>query len=377
MPVPDISLLYKDGANFTTFNAPIQSVSISRGRSRQFDRFQSGSATINFLDRDRKLDPLNTSSTYYGKILPRMQFQLKAGTTAIYTGVVTDWDNSYDVAGNNTAVAFCSDAFTVLSNTVFTSATSFSEGSCQKRINDALGTFSYSGAKSIGSGNANLAADVVPAGTQLLDYLFDVASSDFGNLFTSADGTLTFVGRTGREPISELTFADDGSGIPYSNLQNQYGDELLFNRVNVESEVGSVTLENSTSINTFGLSVLNITKLLNAYDADLTALANYVLKAYKDPAVRFTGLMVELAGLSSANVSSVLGLDLADQVSVKRSFNVGSPSSVTQNLIVSGIRHTVRPGSHVIEFSFEPTPYFDALILDDSADGILNTDLLG
>jgi hypothetical protein len=377
MSVPEIELYYYDGANYTTFNAPIQSISISRGRSRQFNRFESGSAVINFFDSDRKLDPLNTSSAYYGEIVPRMRFQLEADSTIIYTGVVTDWDNSYDLVGNNTASASCSDAFTVASNTVFTSQTFFDEGSCEKRINDALDVFSYSGSRNIGPGNANLGPDVVAVGAQLLDYLFNVASSDFGNLFTSADGTITFVGRTGRQPVSQLTFADDGSGVPYSNLNNQYGDELLFNRVAVSSEAGSVVVEDSTSINAFGLSVLNLSNLLNAYPYDLSALADYLLESYKDPAVRFTGLIVELAGLSSSDVDDVLALDLADQVSVKKSFDVGDPSSVTQDLIVSGIRHSIRPGSHIVEFSFEPTPYIDAFILDDAVDGILNTDVLG
>jgi hypothetical protein len=73
----------------------------------------------------------------------------------------------------------------------------------------------------------------------------------------------------------------------------------------------------------------------------------------------------------------VLNLDLADFVTVKRSFGVGSPSSVTQDLIVTGIQHSIRPGSHVVEFTFEPTPSEDYLLLDSSTNGILNTDVLG
>lgn len=378
MTAPVIALHFKDGASFTSFNAPIQTMTIDRGRSRQFDRFRSGSATINFFNADRKLDPLNTASAYSGKVVPRVQFRVLADSIPIYTGFVTDWDLEYDIARQDTAVAKCSDALTVLSNFVFTSDTSYDEGTCADRISDVLSTFSYSGPTDLGISNANLANDIASDNSQAMDYLFRVSASDNGNLFIAADGDVSFVGRYGRKPISELTFADDGSGIGYSALTNQYGDELLYNRVSVSSEfAGVVTLSNTTSISAYGLSVLDINNLLNANTPDLTDLAADYLAKYGDPVVRFTGLSVELAGLSSSDVEDVLNLDLADQVSVKRSFASGSPSSVTQTLIVTGIRHRIVPGSHVIEFSFEPSPYKTAFRLDDATDGILNTSMLG
>jgi len=81
-----------------------------------------------------------------------------------------------------------------------------------------------------------------------------------------------------------------------------------------------------------------------------------------------------LAGLSDSQIADILALDLADQVSVKKSFSVGSPSYVTQDLMVSGIKHRVRPGSHVVEFTFEPTPYKVGLRLDDAVKGTIDED---
>jgi hypothetical protein len=136
-------------------------------------------------------------------------------------------------------------------------------------------------------------------------------------------------------------------------------------------------LEDTTSIAAFGLSVLSVTGLLNRFEHEFDAVAEYLLGLYGEPAVRFTGLRVELAGLDSSDVEDVLALDLADQVSVKRSFSVGAPSSVTQKVIVTGIRHSIRPGSHTVDFTFEPSPYKDLFTLDSSTFGILDTDVLG
>lgn len=377
MSSPEINLYYWDGASYTSFNAPIQSISITRGRSRQLNRFQSGSAVINFYDFDRKLDPLNNDSNYQSLVKPRVEFKIEANSQPIFTGVVKDWDLQYDIAEKDTATAYCSDALTILSNLFFTEDTTFLQGTCGKRFDDVLTYFDYSGPTSINDGNANLSDDIVKQGTQCADYLFRVAESDGGNFFVSASGGLNFVGRYGRDPISTLTFADDGSGIPYSSLENQYGDELLFNQISISSDVGSSILENTTSINSFGLSILKIDHLLNAFVADFDALTEYLLKVYGEPEVRFTGLKIELAGLSQTQINNVLALDLADQISVKKTFRSGSPSSITQNLIVTGINHRIFPKSHIVEFSFENSSYATAFTLNDNNLGVLNTDNLG
>lgn len=378
MSLPDIDLYYWDGTGYTSFNAPIQTMTISRGRSRQLNRYESGSMTITFFNADRKLDPLNTASAYYGLVVPRIEFLVEADSIPIFTGVVTDWDLEYDISGQDTAIAFCSDAMTILSNFVFTAETTFDKGTIKKRFEDVLSHFGYTGATDLNVGNSNLAPEIVEPNVQCVDYLFRAATSDGGNFFISADGKVTFKGRYGDPSFTaELAFADDGTGIGYSSLKNQYGDELLYNEVYTASPVGSSFLQNTTSVSTFGLSVLSYDNLLNEFEYDLDALSGYFLKLYGDPIVRFTGLQIELAGLSTADQADVLNLDLADFVTVKRSFDVGSPSSVTQNLIVTGVQHSIRPGSHVVEFTFEPISFEDYLLLDSSTNGILNTDVLG
>jgi hypothetical protein len=373
----DLGVLDTDilaGTEDTLFVAPIQGIEINRGRSRQLDRFQSGSATIIFRNADRKLDPLNEASEYAGYVVPRLRFQILADNVPIYSGLTTDWDIDYELTGQDIAVAYCSDVFTLLSNLSFVVDTGTGPQNPGQRLNFALDTFSFTGPRAIDNGNSNLGAYDIEANTQLLDYMFQVSASDRGNLFMSADNKITFVGRFGRDPISEVTFADDGTGIPYSALKNQYGDELLFNEVVVSSPAGSVTETDDDSISQFGLSIFDFNNALNSSTSELREIAQDIIEKYGKPKVRFTGLQVELAGLSNAQIADILDLDLADQVSVKKSFAVGSPSYVTQDLMVTGIKHQIRPGSHVVEFTFEPTPYKVGLRLDDAVKGTIDED---
>jgi hypothetical protein len=347
----------------TEFVAPIQSITISRGRSRQLDRFNSGSATITFYNADRKLDPLNEASEYFGLVQPRLRFKVLADSTPIFTGYATDWDLEYDITGNDTASVSCTDYFGLLANISFPDETSPAFGA-GPMLEWALNYFQYPYLTDIDVGNANLGGYPIEEGKQLLDFLFQVAKSDAGKLFIDGDGVLQYFDRFGRGESADVDFADDGTGVGYSNLLNEFGDELLFNEVLVSSPAGVADAFRQDSIDQYGLSTLSYTDVLNDSVIGLQDLADRFLEQYQFPQVRFTGLSVELAGLSSGDRADVLGLDLGDLVTVKRTFASGLPLSVTQQLFVSGVRHRISPDSHVMEFAFEPNPFLKYLRLD-------------
>jgi hypothetical protein len=160
-------------------------------------------------------------------------------------------------------------------------------------------------------------------------------------------------------------------------LENQFGDELLYNYVVTQSPAGAAqTTSDSTSIAAYQAQQLSILDLLNNSTTDVAALGSYLLGKFKDPVLRFTGITTELAALSATNQTICLGLEVTDVVTVTKTFTTGTPSTATQTLIVTGVNHVIRPGSHVIKYTFESADQNQYMTLDDTVFGVLDNNLL-
>jgi len=142
----------------TVLDVPIMSMSITRGRSRQLDRFNAGTVSITFSNLDRRLDPLNTASEFYGGIVPRQRIKIFADDKHVFTGVITDWDIEYDIANRDVAVASAADAFTVLSNFVFDEAVTPVAEVPADRMDWVLAQFGYQGDSDFMGGSSTLGA---------------------------------------------------------------------------------------------------------------------------------------------------------------------------------------------------------------------------
>ena len=370
------------GLAYADLTSLVESVNITRGRSRQLDQFNAGTATVSFNNSTRVLDPLNTASIYYPYVLPRCPIQILANGIPIYTGLITDWNLEYDIASNGDRMyATCSDAFTVLANTTLVAHTVTQQLS-SARINTVLDytEVAYQGARNIGTGSSTLGASAsssgfnIADGTNLLTYLQLVNTSEQGYLFVAADGTLTFKGRSSvLNAVSGATFSYTGS-IPYQTILSQYGDELLYNYIVTQSPAGVQQIASSTtSIAQYQSQSLNLTNLLNSTVAEVAGLGNYLLGKYKNPVLRFTNVSTQMAALSTANQDICFNLDLTSIATVVKNFTTGTPATESQTLIVSGVSHNITPGSHIISYTFESTDGNQYLTLNDAIFGTLST----
>ena len=364
------------GVTFVDLTSLVENVNINRGRSRQLDQFNAGTATIAFDNASQVLNPSNTASPYYPFVLPRCPVQILANGIPIYTGLITDWNLDYDISNQDMMYASCSDNFTVLANQSLNAVTPSAEAT-GARINTVLdlAEINYQGARSIDTGSSTLGAFAISQDTNCLNYLQLVNTSEQGYLFISANGTLTFKGRSSvLNPVAGATFNTNGTGIRYQSLINQFGDELLYNYIVTQSPAGAKQeTSDSTSIALYQAQQYSLTDLLNSTTTEVAGLGNYLLGKYKNPVLRFTGLSTEMSALSATDQNIVLNLDMTSICTVVKNFVVGTPATETQTLIVSGISHNITPSSHIVSFTYESTDGNQYFTLDDAIFGTLST----
>lgn len=367
------------GLQFANVTQYVESVNITRGRNRQLDQFNSGTATVSLYNASRIFDPLNTASIYYPNVVPRCPIYITANGITIYSGVITDWNLDYEISNQDMMYVSCADNFTVLSNQQLNTYTPSAESS-SARVSNVLARpeITYQGPINITTGSSSLGAYLIDQDTNCLDYLQNVTVSEQGYLFVSGSGVLTFYGRTKvLNNVAAAVFNTTGTGIPYQTLINQFGDELLYNYVVTQSPAGAKqTNSDPTSMALYQSQNYNLLNLLNDSITEVNGLGAYLVGKYSTPVLRFTGLSTLLDALSTTKQNICLGLELTDVVSVEKNFVQGSPSSVTQNMIVSGINHNITPDSHVISYTFESVDGNAYLTLDDTVFGILNQNLL-
>jgi hypothetical protein len=275
--------------------------------------------------------------------------------------------------------ARCVDTFGTLANQQLNEFTPSAETS-GLRVEAVLNRpeINYQGARSIGTGTSTLGAYTVSQDTNVLNYLQQVNTSEQGYLYTSADGTLTFKGRSSvLNPVSGASFTTDGTGISYMSLVNQYGSELLYNNISTQSPAGAVqTNTDPTSIALYQSQSYQLLNLLNSTTTEVNGLGAYLLGKYRNPVVRFTGVSCELAALTAAQWATIFAIDLTSIVTVQKDYNTGTPLTESQTLITSGIEHRIVPGSHIVSYTFESTDGNQYLTLDDAIFGTLDNNLL-
>jgi len=354
----------------------VQTVSIQRGKSRLLDRYEAGTATVTFNNSTRAFDPKYAASPFFGAIYPRLNIRISINDVKAFVGVVQDWNIDYDPAGPSFVSAYCSDRFTNLTQAILPNDYQALEYSGE-RVNNILSLPEVNwpiGDRDVDTGNSVLQEDLIPENTDALSYLQLVESSEQGQLFINKNGLLVFHQRS-YAPSFTTTFADDGTGIAYSEISVVYGTELLYNRVeaNILGDA-KVIVSDTASEDVYGISTLNLTDLILEYNADVESLADYLLSIYKNPEYRFEKLVVALHKLSEANQNAVLALELSDIVYVKFTPSKLPPAIEEYSTIIK-IDHEIGIAEHFVTLSLGSTGQ-TPFVLDDVALGVLDVGTL-
>jgi hypothetical protein len=357
---------------------------IRRGKNEALDRIDAGVISITVDNSDRTFDPLYQDGPYFGQLIPRRSVRVTSNDYPVFVGFIDDFDIQYEPGVQSVVRIDASDALSVLTNAGLEEFTPDSELS-GARINTVLDRPEIdwpAELREIDAGNSLMLDADVSEGTSALTYLQLVANSEFGTLFLSKDGKITFRERNSVPNTPDIVFSDEitagvYTGIQFADVNIVYGSENLYNRIaltNADIFPEEAFAEDATSQAVYGPRTLSQTGLLIQEPDQLQFLADFFLARYKEPQYRFETVTVVLDTISTVNQDKVLDLEIGDIVLVR--FEPSDiPPAIEQYCRIIGINHDWTPGSKNISFSLERLD-FAVFILNDPVLGELDNDRL-
>ena len=362
------------GTIFFDVTDSVKSIALKRGKDRGLDQYDAGLANVVFNNNDRKFDPEFSGSPFFGQIIPKRQIRISSGGEVAFTGVIDDWNLNYEPNGDSVASAACSDALVYFSNQTIPSRTNSVQQSGE-RLETILSLPDIDWPvteRDIETGAMELGADTIAESTNALDYIRLITRSEPGSFFIAKAGGVVYRDRRTSPTSGGVKLADDGTGIPYSNMVVDYGSELLYNEIVATSSLleTGVQVNAEESQSTYGIFNLTRSDLLINSDTDLQSYASFLANRFKDPEYRFKSVEIRLDQRTPSQQAELLGLEIGDVVNIVFTPNGISPS-INKYAEVISIDHAVDSVNHVMTLGFA-TLDFSLLVLDDAVFGKLD-----
>ena len=365
-----------DGStDFVDATEYVLSVAIQRGRTSQTDQFSPGTCRVLADDRasGRLFDPANTASTWYEgsfDLAPRRAIKVLAGTAELFVGAITDLDITYEMPNLSFASIVSADGLYELSRTALT-AFSPSSQLTSDRVTAILNRpeVNFSTAlRDISTGVATCGTVAYTDNTNTLSALQAVAIAEDGRLFANRRNQIVF------DPRIDFTFSTAiasfggtaSNNIPILAIGVAYGQETLFNRVQIDVDGGTAAqvVSDATSQTKYGVQTLSFSSVPLVSEAAGATLAQNLLDKYKEPKIRFNEISTSLNACGSALWPTVLALDVGDVISVTKTYTAGLPLSRTDSVFIESVAHDITPSDHRIRFGLGQAQLLTAFILD-------------
>ena len=362
------------------------SISAFRGKKNVLDSIAPGVMTITAIDQTRAFDPFNESSVYYDTtddtpgLSPLRQIRLSRNGDYLFKGRVIDFTYNYGTAFTKnvpTVTITCADDLFLLSNTFLSAFTPSVELSSARvtTILDKAEVAYPAGTRDIETGTVTLGAYPVAEGTSATTYLRAISDdAEGGRVFVSRTGSLTFDKRLGNTLSSPtVIFSDTGADTKYASLFVDFSTDQVINRATVERSGGTAQTDtDAASIALYQTQAVVKTGSVLETDAQALAFAEYLLDPNPEP--RFSGVEVNFASLTTPQKNAVALLEIGQTIQITRSFNSGSPATITQELAVEGVSHSIDPRQgHRMTIHTSPTTLVFELLLDDAIYGKMDS----
>ena len=367
-------------------------INVKRGRRDVGDQFSAGtmSFTLNDTAANGVFNPFDTASPYYDTALskpglaPMREVQLiryDASNVAelLFNGYVVNYDYNFALGGLDTVTVYCADQFYLLAQTYLDEYNPSAQTSGQRITSVlALPEVDYTGPTSIATGTVDLGHDsayTVPEGTNVLAYLSQINdTAEFGRLFMSRAGVLTFQNRIGNTLSgSVVDFHDDGTNTPYDTVGITFEADSVVNRAVVTGLDGTTATDSdAASIALYFTQTTSITNSLLHVQGQIDDAATYLLDG--EPEARYTDVGVSFVALNTAQRDAVAVVDIGDTITIEKTFPSGTGTmQLAQELSVEGVEHNIDLlTGHRVTFFTAPTTIVYELILDDAIYGTID-----
>ena len=201
---------------------------IDRGRPTEFDKTDTGTAVVRLVDREGLFDPTNTSSPYYGKMLPGKQAAIALQNPVsdewftMFRGFVESWYYRLDQTRQYMELELqLVDGFAILSRAELEVGEDGAlplpaeiakgnvgygdtDGTVKDRIDGILEDVGWPAALTdTFTGNVRVGPKAYGPGTSALDAIWDAVDAEFpgvANCWMSKDGLFMFRGRQATVP---------------------------------------------------------------------------------------------------------------------------------------------------------------------------------
>jgi hypothetical protein len=376
---------------FASVMDSITNVTVRRGRRDVGDQFSAGTMTFTIQDVDGIFNPFDENSPYYDTaeskpgLAPLRAVQLiRYSNTnmpeSLFSGYVVNYDYNFALGGLDTVTVYCADQFYLLAQTYLNelNVTAETSGERIETVLDLPEVDFPAGARDISTGTVNLghaAAYTVPAGTNVLQYITQInETAEFGRLFMSRAGVLTFQNRIGNTlSASVADFHDDGTNYKYNGVGISFEADAVVNRSVVTALNGNTaTASDATSIATYFIQTSNISNSLLHEQPSIDTAASYLLNP--EPEARYTSVETQFLMLTTAQKDTLATVDIGDTITIEKTFPSGAGTTqLAQELSVEGIEHYLDfARGHRVLYSTAPTTIVYELILDDAVYGTID-----
>jgi len=363
----------------------INKIETKRGRTALSDQFQTGTMTLRIVDQNGDFNPQNPASPYYTYLTPMKKVAITATynnvTYPVFSGFITSYVTTYPKETDEVAYTTIQavDAFRLAQNAQISTVTGATAGDLSgTRINQILNTIGWPASmRDIDAGLTTLQADPGTNRTSL-QALFTATDSEYGAIYVNAAGSFVFQDRT--VTVSSIggtptVFADDGTGIYYTNASWVLNDVLIFNKATITRTGGTAQVAtNQASIDKYFLHSYFQNDLLMQTDAVALDYALAYVASRAETTIRVDAITLDLYTTNyNSGILAALGLDYFDPITVKTTQPGGS--TLQKTLQIFGVAMSITPNSWKTTFT-TLEPVIDGFIIGNVDYGVLGQNVL-